>query len=57
MSSEVLHDEMAMQFARVVAAANRRAAELGLDLRQSLVSITQATADNPNWRINYGAKD
>ncbi len=48
---------MAMQFARVVAAANQRAIELGLDLRQCLVSVTQATLDNPFWRINYGPKD
>jgi hypothetical protein len=57
MSSEILQDDMAAQLACVVAAANQRAIELDLDLRQCLVSVTPATLENPHWRINYGPKD
>jgi hypothetical protein len=57
LAAEVLQDEMAVLVAKIVAAANRRAVELGVDIKQSWVSITEATADNPHWRINYGPKD
>jgi hypothetical protein len=57
LTAEDLQDELAIQVARIVAAANRRAAELGVDLKQSWISITEATVDNPHWRINYGPKD
>ena len=57
LTADVLQDELAVQFARIVAAANRRAVELGVDITRSLVSVTQTTLDNPFWRINYGPKD
>lgn len=57
LSAEVLQDETAVLFARIVAAANKRASELGIDVSRSLISTTQPTAKNPYWRINYGSQD
>jgi hypothetical protein len=57
LSTEVLEDDIAVSLARVVAAANRRARELKIDVPQSLITITQLIDDGPCWRINYGPKD
>ena len=57
LSADVLQDELAVSLAYVVAAANKQAAELGVDVRQCLVTITQMIEDEPRWRINYGPKD
>ncbi|NUQ83470.1 MAG: hypothetical protein HUU11_02045 [Anaerolineales bacterium] len=57
LSSEVLQDDMAVTLARVMATANKRARELGVDIVQSLVTITQHADNGMLWRINYGAKD
>ncbi len=57
LSNEVLQDDMAVALARVMAAANKRARELGVDILQSLVTITQHFDDGMLWRINYGPKD
>ena len=57
LSSEVLQDDMAVALARVMATANKRARELGVDILQSLVTITQHFDNGMLWRINYGAKD
>ena len=57
LTNEVLQDDMAVSLARVMAAANRRARELGIDVLQSLITITQMVEDGPRWRINYGPKD
>ena len=57
LSSEVLHDDMAVTLARVMATANKRARELGVDILQSLVTITQQFDNGTFWRINYGPKD
>ncbi len=55
---EVLQDELAVSLARALAAANRRARELGVDVLQSLITITQQTLEGQLlWRINYGPKD
>ncbi len=57
LSSEVLQDDMAVALARVMATANKRARELGVDILQSLVTITQHFDKGMLWRINYGPKD
>ncbi len=57
LSSDVLQDDLAVLLARVVAAANKRAIELGVDVRQSIVTVTQMTNGEACWRINYGPKD
>lgn len=57
LSSEVLQDDMAVTLARVMATANKRARELGVDILQSLVTITQQFDNGTFWRINYGPKD
>lgn len=57
LSADVLEDDMAVSLARVLAAANRRARELNVDVPQSLISITQVIDNGPSWRINYGPKD
>ena len=57
LSSEVLQDDMAVALARVMATANKRARELGVDILQSLVTITQHFDNGMLWRINYGPKE
>jgi hypothetical protein len=57
LSSEVLQDDMAVALARVMAAANKRARELGVDIVQSFITITQHFDNGLFWRINYGPKD
>lgn len=56
-SPEVLGDEMAVSLARCVAAANRAASKIGVELIDSLVTITQVSDEKPHWRINYGTKN
>jgi CBS domain-containing protein len=41
LSADVLQDDMAVTLARVMAAANKRARELGVDVVQSFITITQ----------------
>jgi len=57
LSSDVLQDDMAVALARVMATANKRARELGVDIVQSLITITQHFDNGLLWRINYGPKD
>ncbi len=57
LSSDVLQDDMAVALARVMATANKRARELGVDIVQSLITITQHFDNGMLWRINYGPKD
>jgi hypothetical protein len=57
LSAEVLEDNVAMSLARGIAAANRAAKEIGVDLPDSLVTITQVSDEKPHWRINYGPKN
>jgi len=55
---EVLQDDMAVALARVIASANKRARELGVDVPQSVISITQHSFNGGwLWRVNYGPKD
>ncbi len=42
----------------LVATANKRAREIGVDVLQSLISITEQIIDGCSvWRVNYGPKD
>ena len=55
---EVLQDDIAVALARVMASANKRARELGVDVPQSVISITQHSFNGGwRWRVNYGPKD
>ena len=57
LTSDVLQDEVAVALARVMAAANRRAGECGVDVGQSLITITQIFEGGLHWRINYGPRN
>ncbi len=58
LTAEVLQDDIAVSLARVIAVANKRARELGVDIDQSLITITQLLLNGGLlWRINYGPKD
>jgi hypothetical protein len=58
LSSDVLQDDVAVTAARAIAAANKRARELNIDVMQSNISLTQHDRDGSwVWRVNYGAKD
>lgn len=57
LSADVLQDDLAIELARVLAVANQRARELGVDVSRSFITITQSFADGPRWRVNYGPKD
>jgi len=58
LAADVLQDDIAISLARALAAANKRARELGVDVLQSIITITQHPVnDSPVWRINYGPKD
>jgi hypothetical protein len=52
-----LADEIAVSVAHILAAANRRARELGCEVSQSLVTISQHFEGGWLWRINYGPKN
>lgn len=55
---EVLGDALAVSVARMMAAANKRARELGVDASQCLISIAQdSRGGDSHWRVNYGAKE
>lgn len=57
LSADVLQDDMAVTLARVIAAANKRARELGVDALQSFITITQQVDNGLFWRVNYGPRD
>ena len=57
LSSEVLQDDMAVALARVMATANKRARELGVDVLQSFITITQQVDNGLFWQVNYGPRD
>lgn len=50
-------DEFAVSLAHILATANRRARQLGCDVAQSLVTITQHFDGGSTWRINYGVEN
>jgi hypothetical protein len=58
LSDDVLNDEMAVALARIIAAANRRAGEMGVDANQSMITIARRFSGTETvWRVNYGPKD
>src|ERR1041385_4431004 len=57
LTKEDLADELTVSMAQVVAAANRRARELGCDVSQRLVTISQHFDGAWFWRVNYGEKN
>ena len=58
LAADVLQDDLAVSLARAIAAANKRAHELGVNAVQSLITITQQSSNSEElWRINYGPKD
>ena len=58
LTAEVLQDDTALSIARVLAAANRKARESGVDLLNCLISVAQRAMDGRTvWRVNYGPKD
>jgi hypothetical protein len=57
LNPDVLQDELAVSVAHIIAAANKRAREEGVDIAESLVTITQVSNGNLFWRVNYGPKD
>ena len=57
LTADVLQDDLAVLLARVLATANKRARELGVDVLQSLITIPQSFENGPRWRVNYGPKD
>jgi hypothetical protein len=57
LTADVLQDDLAVLLARVLATANKRARELGVDVLQSFITITQSFDNGSSWRINYGPKD
>lgn len=58
LSNEVLQDEIAVSVAQVLASANRKAKELGVDARTSLITVSQHLLKGVwLWRVHYGARD
>lgn len=58
LSADVLEDQVAVSLARVMASANRRARELGVDVLDSAISISQHFLNGGwVWRVSYGPKD
>lgn len=57
LTADVLQDDIAVSLARVMAAANKRARELGVDAVQSLITVSQRSFENGLvWRVNYGPR-
>ena len=58
LNNETLQDEIAVSVARILASANRKAKELGVDVKESLITVSQHLAkDVWLWRVSYGTKD
>jgi len=58
LTADVLQDDLAVSLARALAVANKKARESGIDVPQSLITITQCSINGDSvWRINYGPKD
>jgi hypothetical protein len=57
LNPDVLQDELAVSLARVIAAANKRARESGVDVLESIITITQLGGTEAQWRVNYGPKN
>jgi hypothetical protein len=57
LTTDILQDDLAVLLARVLAVANKRASELGVDVLQSLITITQSFENGSYWRVNYGPRE
>jgi len=57
LTDDVLQDDLAVLLARVLATANKRARELGVDVLQSFITISQSFENGSSWRVNYGPED
>ncbi len=58
LTNETLQDEIAVSVAQVLASANRKAKELGVDARTSLITVSQHLANGVwLWRVHYGTRD
>ena len=58
LTNETLQDEIAVSVAQVLASANRKAKELGVDARTSLITVSQHLANGVwLWRVHYGKRD
>jgi hypothetical protein len=58
LTNETLQDEIAVSVAQVLASANRKAKELGIDAKESLITVSQHLANGVwLWRVHYGARD
>lgn len=58
LTADVLQDDLAISLARALAVANKKARESGVDVLQSLITITQRPLnDGLIWQIHYGPKD
>ena len=58
LSNETLQDEIAVSVAQVLASANRKAKELGVDAKGSLITVSQHLANGVwLWRVHYGKRD
>lgn len=58
LTADVLQDDIAVSLARAIAAANKRARESGVDVLESIITITQRAFDGSSlWEINYGPKE
>ena len=57
LTAEDMADDLAISLAHVLATANRRARQLGCDVSQSLVTISEHFDGVRFWRIYYGVKN
>ena len=58
LTTEILKDDIALSLAHVMTVANKRARELGVNILESFITITQHFLNgNTLWRINYGPKN
>lgn len=58
LSNETLQDEIAVAVAQALASTNRKAKELGVDVKESLITVSQHLAKGVwLWRVHYGARD
>lgn len=57
LTADVLQDDLALSVAYVMTTANKRATELGVNVLESFITITQNFDHGFRWRVNYGPKD
>jgi hypothetical protein len=58
LTPDILQDDIAIALARVVAVANKRARELGVNVSECVISVIPSSFSGELlWRINYGPSD